>query len=69
MEKVGEGKPSFGVRYALAAIKNVGRQAMDDVVAGRQLRSNFADLADFATRLGQSAANKRSSVSCSGRCV
>ena len=59
VEKVGEGKQSFGVRYALAAIKNVGRQAMEDVVAGRRLHGNFSDLADFATRLGQSAANKR----------
>jgi DNA polymerase III subunit alpha len=53
------GAPVYAVRYALAAIKNVGRQAMADVVAEREANGTYADLADFATRLGSSGTNKR----------
>jgi DNA polymerase-3 subunit alpha len=47
------------VRYALAAIKNVGRQAMEAVVAEREANGPFADLFDFARRLDPRAVNKR----------
>jgi DNA polymerase-3 subunit alpha len=53
------GTKTYAVRYALAAIKNVGQQAMADVVAERDANGSFADLADFSTRLGSSGANKR----------
>ncbi len=53
------GAPVYAVRYALAAIKNVGRQAVADVVAERDSNGTFANIADFATRLGASGANKR----------
>ncbi|MEK9644690.1 MAG: DNA polymerase III subunit alpha, partial [Alphaproteobacteria bacterium] len=59
VEKIVNGEEHLCVRYALAAIKNVGRQAMADVVRQRELNGTFADLADFATRLGSSGANKR----------
>ena len=59
VETIVNGTTVDAVRYALAAIKNVGRQAMEDVVAERDANGTFADLADFATRLGQSGANKR----------
>jgi DNA polymerase-3 subunit alpha len=52
-------KATFAVRYALAAVKNVGRQAMADVVAERSRNGLFSGLADFAKRLGSSGANKR----------
>ena len=59
VETVVNGATTYAVRYALAAIKNVGHQAMEDVVAERDTHGIFADLADFATRLSTSGANKR----------
>ncbi len=59
VETITNGTTTYAVRYALAAIKNVGRQAMADVVAERDSNGSFADLADFATRLTSSGANKR----------
>ncbi|PPR11619.1 MAG: DNA polymerase III subunit alpha [Alphaproteobacteria bacterium MarineAlpha11_Bin1] len=59
VESIVNGATVPAVRYALAAIKNVGRQAMDDLVAERSTNGDYADLADYATRLGQTGANKR----------
>ena len=59
VETIVNGTNVFAVRYALAAIKNVGRQAMEELVAERDTNGTYADLADFATRLGKSGANKR----------
>jgi DNA polymerase-3 subunit alpha len=47
------------VRYALAAIKNVGAQAMVDVVAERQANGPFRDLFEFAGRIDGRVMNKR----------
>ncbi len=47
------------VRYALAAIKNVGAQAMEVIVEERRRNGPFKDLADFARRLDTKAVNKR----------
>ncbi|HEX5210309.1 MAG TPA: DNA polymerase III subunit alpha [Pseudolabrys sp.] len=44
--------------YALAALKGVGRQAVDAIVAARA-DGKFADLADFAARINPRAVNKR----------
>ena len=44
---------------ALAAIKNVGAQAMADVVAERESNGPFKDLLDFAGRLENRVMNKR----------
>ncbi|GGK26470.1 DNA polymerase III subunit alpha [Salinarimonas ramus] len=46
------------IRYALAAVKGVGRQAMEAIVAARG-DVPFEDLADFARRLPPKAVNKR----------
>jgi DNA polymerase-3 subunit alpha len=53
--------------YALAALKGVGRQAVDTIVAARNERK-FADLADFAARVNPRAINKRvlESLTCAG---
>jgi DNA polymerase-3 subunit alpha len=51
---VGEG----AIHYALAALKGVGRQAVETIVAARGERP-FADLADFATRINPRSVNKR----------
>jgi len=47
------------VRYALAALKNVGAAAMEGLVAERQKNGPFKDLADFARRIDGRAINKR----------
>ena len=47
------------IRYALAAVKNVGVGAMDALVAARQKGGPFRTLADFAGRLDGSVVNKR----------
>ena len=52
------GKDGLGVRYALSAIRNVGKPAAAAIVAARQ-DGPFKDLADFADRLDASRTNKR----------
>jgi DNA polymerase-3 subunit alpha len=46
------------IHYALAALRGVGRQAVESIVAARGARP-FADLADFAHRTNPRAVNKR----------
>jgi DNA polymerase-3 subunit alpha len=45
--------------YALAAVKGVGRQAMDHVIAMRESEGPFASIADFARRVDAKLVNKR----------
>ncbi|HZD25886.1 MAG TPA: DNA polymerase III subunit alpha, partial [Alphaproteobacteria bacterium] len=47
------------IRYALAAIKNVGREAMRALVEEREANGPFADIWDFAGRLDPRQINKR----------
>ncbi len=46
------------IQYALAALRGVGRQAVETVVAARRERP-FVDIADFASRINPRAVNKR----------
>ena len=46
------------IHYSLAALKGVGAQAVEAIVAARGDRP-FADLSDFATRINPRAVNKR----------
>jgi len=46
------------IHYALAALKGVGRQAVEAIVQARGERP-FADLSDFAARINPHAMNKR----------
>jgi DNA polymerase-3 subunit alpha len=47
------------IRYALAAVKGVGAQAMEQVVVERAARGPFKDLFDFARRLDVKTFNRR----------
>jgi DNA polymerase III subunit alpha len=47
------------IRYALAAVKGVGGQAMAELVAERAARGRFKDLADFSLRLNAKSFNRR----------
>ena len=46
------------IHYALAALRGVGRQAVESIVAARG-EEPFADFADFARRINPRAVNKR----------
>jgi DNA polymerase-3 subunit alpha len=46
------------IHYALAALKGVGRQAVESIVAARAGQA-FSELADFARRINPRALNKR----------
>ena len=46
------------IHYALSALRGVGRQAVESIIAARGDRP-FADLADFARRINPRAINKR----------
>ncbi len=52
-------EPPRAIRYALAALRNVGGAAMAALVAEREARGPFADLMDFAERLDAHQVNKR----------
>ena len=51
------GQPA--IRYALAAVKGVGAQAMRDLVAEREARGPYRDLFDFARRVETRSFNRR----------
>jgi DNA polymerase-3 subunit alpha len=59
-----EGRTIF---YSLAALKGVGRQAVDALVAARGAQA-FRDLSDFASRMNPRMVNKRvlESLACAG---
>ena len=56
---VDRGSGAAAVRYALAAIKHVGKAAMETLVGEREANGAYEDLADFATRLDAGVVNKR----------
>jgi DNA polymerase-3 subunit alpha len=56
-EDATSGKPA--IRYALAAVKGVGAQAMGDLVAERQRGGAFRDLFDLAARIDAKSFNRR----------
>ncbi|MEL0107758.1 MAG: DNA polymerase III subunit alpha [Rhodospirillaceae bacterium] len=47
------------IRYALAALKNVGSAAMQSLVSEREDNGKFSSIGDFAQRLDSRAVNKR----------
>jgi len=47
------------IRYSLAALKNIGAQAVESIVAERTANGPFKDLSDFAGRCNTKALNKR----------
>jgi DNA polymerase-3 subunit alpha len=52
--------PSDGaIRYSLAALKNVGRHAVEHIVQERETGGPFRDVSDFSRRLNPRMVNKR----------
>ena len=61
---INQGQSGFSVRgdsirYALTAIKGVGRPAIDSIVKERRERGLFTNLQDFITRMADKDVNKR----------
>ncbi len=52
-------RATASIRYALAAIKNVGAGAMAAIVAEREAHGPFKDIHDFANRVDASVMNRR----------
>src|SRR5206468_2565713 len=48
-----------GIRYGLAAIKNVGEAAMELTIGERDREGEFKSLEDFCGRLGTRVANRK----------
>ncbi|MEZ5847816.1 MAG: DNA polymerase III subunit alpha [Geminicoccaceae bacterium] len=56
---VEDGGNGPGVRFALAAIKGVGRQAMEALALERERGGPFADMFDMVARVGNKVLNRR----------
>jgi DNA polymerase-3 subunit alpha len=58
----------YGVRYALAGIRNVGEKAMEAVAAERAQNGPYESLKDFFERLPQGSMNRRQleGLACAG---
>jgi len=56
---VSQSDEGLAVRYALGALKGVGEKAMEQLVAERQARGDFASLDDFASRIDPKLLNRR----------
>ena len=54
-----QGQDKKAIRYALAAIKGVGRNAMEALIAEREENGLFKDIFDMASRLDSKVMNKR----------
>lgn len=48
-----------GIRFGLAAVKNVGRAAIDSIVGARKAQGAFTTIFDFCERIDSKAVNKR----------
>ena len=52
--------PSDGaIRYSLAALRNIGHQAVDHICAEREKRGRFKDVSEFARAINPRLVNKR----------
>ena len=58
-EAPSDGQQRGAIRYSMAALKNIGAQAVESLVAERTANGAFKDLSDFAARLNTKALNKR----------
>ncbi|MEG6509632.1 DNA polymerase III subunit alpha [Methyloligella sp. 2.7D] len=47
------------IRYSLAALRNVGKSAVEHIAAERQAKGPFKDISDFARRINPRHVNKR----------
>lgn len=50
---------SFGIRFGLAAVKNVGENAIENLIVARDENGKFESLVDLCTRVDMRLVNKR----------
>src|SRR6266496_5238177 len=54
----GDGRPR-AIRYGLSAVRNVGEQVVEGIVAARQAKGRFTDFFDFCDKVDAGVLNKR----------
>jgi DNA polymerase-3 subunit alpha len=54
----GDGRPR-AIRYGLSAVRNVGEQVVEGIVATRQAKGRFTDFFDFCDKVDAGVLNKR----------
>ncbi len=59
LSEVGFMPSDAAIRYSLAALKNVGRQAVEHICEERKAKGPFRDVSDFARRFNPRFVNKR----------
>ncbi len=55
----GSGEPLRGIRYGLSAVRNVGEQVVQAILAARRDKGRFADFFDFCDKVDVGVLNKR----------
>jgi DNA polymerase-3 subunit alpha len=55
----GDGAPPSAIRYGLSAVRNVGEQVVEGVVAARRDKGRFTDFFDFCEKVDACVLNKR----------
>jgi DNA polymerase-3 subunit alpha len=53
------GEPASAIRYGLSAVRNVGEQVVEGIVAARRDKGRFTDFFDFCDKVDASVLNKR----------
>ncbi len=59
VEHLVDGKLTYAIRYALGALKGLGQNVVDAIVAERNENGKFIDLIDFCRRVDKKVINKR----------
>jgi DNA polymerase-3 subunit alpha len=55
----GDGLPPRAIRYGLSAVRNVGEQVVEGIVAARLAKGRFTDFFDFCDKVDAGVLNKR----------
>jgi DNA polymerase III subunit alpha len=58
-QAAGEPPPARAIRYGLSAIRNVGEQVVQAIIAARRNRGRFTDFFDFCDKVDAGVLNKR----------
>jgi DNA polymerase-3 subunit alpha len=54
-----DGEAPQAIRYGLSAVRNVGEQVVDSIIAARRDKGRFSDFRDFCEKVDASVLNKR----------
>lgn len=59
LEKDKDSTDNLAIRFGLAAIKNVGEAAIEEIISSRELNGRFASLIDFCLQVDSRKVNKK----------